>query len=588
MDIDTILVDSKKTYSDGSRVIDNEIRNLKRNLNVEEGFICEICKKVIQHRANFKRHLQSHKTTYKCFVCDRTFNRIDSLQRHERGHLVGYVSPDNTYKCQHCGLDCKNYTVLFDHTQNFHPSVQFGGNANVTRHQTSAQSALEDSVHVLTIYPTDDDKYDLLTFFYNIRPKIIEALEERCEKVRHIKWYLNVHVEFTRETNDGVIDSSHPYFKSNTYTLLSKNDVKEIDLNEAFQKQFKSFDEYIARGSGWTLKHVISMELHTMQYRPIGGSTYFKIPETLEKSHSIVNIKNDDNKCFLWSVLAHLHPQKKNPNRVSHYQKYETELKMSGISYPVKIKQIPKFESQNNVSVNVIGFENNEFFPIYISKRKNMTHEVDLLYLTKNDKAHYCYIKHLNRMLSRTKNSGRAYKFCRYCLRGFTSQKVLDKHHRYCSKHDAQYVQFPTKGSGEDIIQFDDFSKQMRVPFVIYCDFEAFTRPYDSCPPDPSQSNSTKTAVYEACGYGYQVVCEDERYSKPPVIYRGPNATQHLLKRLFEEEEKIRKILDKIEPLQMTPEDERIFQVSTHCHICNESFTSTSIKVRDHSHISGR
>lgn len=136
MDIDTILADSTKKYSNGSRVLENELRKLKRNLNVEEGFICEICKKVIKHHANFKRHLKSHKTIL-FFLCDRTFNRIDSLQRHERGHLVEYVPPDNTYKCQHC---------------KFHLTVQFDGNANVTRHQTS----LDDSVHVLTIYPTDD------------------------------------------------------------------------------------------------------------------------------------------------------------------------------------------------------------------------------------------------------------------------------------------------------------------------------------------------------------------------------------------------------------------------------------------------
>lgn len=200
-----------------------------------------------------------------------------------------------------------------------HPTVQFGGNANVARRTTSSQSALGDSIHVLTIYPnTDDEKYDLLTFFYNIRPKIIETLKDRCEKVKHIKCYLNVHVAFTRETNDGVIDSSNPYFKSDTNTLLSQNDFRNGDLNEAYQKQFKSFDEYIARGSGWTLKHVISMELHTTQYRP----TYFKTPKTLKESHAIINIKNNDNKCFMWSVLAHLHPKKKNPNRVSNYLKY--------------------------------------------------------------------------------------------------------------------------------------------------------------------------------------------------------------------------------------------------------------------------
>ena len=67
MDIDTILADSTKKYSNGSRVLENELRKLKRNLNVEEGFICEICKKVIKHHANFKRHLKSHKTIHKCF-----------------------------------------------------------------------------------------------------------------------------------------------------------------------------------------------------------------------------------------------------------------------------------------------------------------------------------------------------------------------------------------------------------------------------------------------------------------------------------------------------------------------------------------
>lgn len=107
---------------------------------------------------------------------------------------------------------------------------------------------------------------------------------------------------------------------------------------------------------------------------------------------------------------------------------------------------------------------------------------------------------------------------------------MLEKHLRYCSKHDAQHVEFPLKGSGEDIIEFDDYSKQMRVPFVIYCDFEAFARPLDTCFPNSTQSSSTATVKYEACGYGYQIVCENERHSKPPVIYRGPHACEHLLK----------------------------------------------------------
>lgn len=587
MDINAILAESIQKYPNGAKELENELQVLKTNLNVKEGFTCEICNKVIKHQTNFKRHLKSHEMTYKCFLCDRKFNRIDSMQRHERGHLVGYMNRNDTYQCQHCGETFKDYTNLFNHSKTMHP-VQVGGNVNIRNHRTSSQSAIDDVVHVSEIYPTDEDKYDLLTFFTNIRYKIKETLAERSDKLRHIKWYLNVHVELTRETNDGEVDSSRPYFKSKTYILLSKNDIKDDEINEAFQKQFQSFDEYMARGSGWTLKHVISMGLHTFQYRPIGGSTYFKIPDTIGNSHAVINVKNNDNKCFLWSILAHMHPRTNNPNRVAHYISYEQELNMKGISYPVQIKQIPKFENQNDISVNVFGFEEGEFFPIHISKHKKKKIEVDLLYLTNNDSAHYCYIKSLNRLLSRTKNSGVAYKFCRYCLRGHTSQRVLNKHLRYCSKHDAQHVEFPEKGSGKDVIEFDDFSKKMKVPFVVYCDFEAFARPLDTCHPNPNQSHTTPTVNYEACGYGYQVVCEDERYSKPPVIYRGPGACVHLLEQLFEEEKYIREVLDKIEPLNMTPIDEQKFNESTCCHICKKPFTETSGKVRDHSHLTGK
>jgi hypothetical protein len=46
---------------------------------------------------------------------------------------------------------------------------------------------------------------------------------------------------------------------------------------------------------------------------------------------------------------------------------------------------------------------------------------------------------------------------------------------------------FPSEGDG-DIVEFEDLSKQIRVPFVIYCDFEAFARKLDTCLPDPSRS----------------------------------------------------------------------------------------------------
>ena len=52
---------------------------------------------------------------------------------------------------------------------------------------------------------------------------------------------------------------------------------------------------------------------------------------------AIINTQNDDNKCFLWSVLAHIYPTDKNPERVSKYKKYEKKLKHERLKIPNKI-----------------------------------------------------------------------------------------------------------------------------------------------------------------------------------------------------------------------------------------------------------
>ena len=66
------------------------------------------------------------------------------------------------------------------------------------------------------------------------------------------------------------------------------------------------------------------------------------------------------------SVLAKLHPKPQNPHRPTHYQPYEQELNMHDIEMPMKLSQISKFEKQNNISINVFGFEESVVF-LYIS-----------------------------------------------------------------------------------------------------------------------------------------------------------------------------------------------------------------------------
>ena len=90
-----------------------------------------------------------------------------------------------------------------------------------------------------------------------------------------------------------------------------------------------------------------------MKYDPMRASSYLPLPKELKAKKACLNIQKNDEKCFLWPILASLNPlqRRNNLDRVSKYQEYE--LSMSGIKYPVDIKDIGKFEHQNNITVNV-------------------------------------------------------------------------------------------------------------------------------------------------------------------------------------------------------------------------------------------
>lgn len=126
----------------------------------------------------------------------------------------------------------------------------------------------------------------------------------------------------------------------------------------------------------------------------------------------------------------------------------------------------------------------------------------------------------------------------------------------------------------------------MRVPFVVYADFETFCQPLDTCRPDPNVSYSENCLKYEA--YGFQVVCVDNQYTKRSNVYRGPNVSKHFLENMIAERDEIEHILKTVQSLQMSESEELSFKSSTRCHICNDLFSVTTIKVRDHCHVSGK
>ena len=83
-----------------------------------------------------------------------------------------------------------------------------------------------------------------------------------------------------------------------------------------------------------------------------------------------------------------------------------------------------------------------------------------------------------------TKHEHKRY-YCLRCLNGFDSIDSLNKHKEYCQKHNPVKVDLPPKGTK---IELRNYDRSMRVPFVIYANFEAFTELLDTCQPIPDHS----------------------------------------------------------------------------------------------------
>ncbi|CAH3155093.1 unnamed protein product, partial [Porites evermanni] len=136
------------------------------------------------------------------------------------------------------------------------------------------------------------------------------------------------------------------YFHSNTYINFKTSDVKEL-LSKLIREITDKIYKYQENGSGWYFKEVVQLEIHTTEFNPMKGSSYIPLPDWIMRKKAIVSIRNKDEKCFLWSVLRYLHPREKNDCRLKDLEKYEFSLKTKGITFPMKIKDITKFEKLN-------------------------------------------------------------------------------------------------------------------------------------------------------------------------------------------------------------------------------------------------
>ena len=127
----------------------------------------------------------------------------------------------------------------------------------------------------------------------------------------------------------------------------------------------------------------------------------------------LINIKNNDQKCFLWCHVTHISSVNDHPGRIKKTERdFANNLNYDGIEFPVQEKDLKKVKVKNNICVNVFCYEN-KFFPLYISEAFKSS--IDSFLLIDDDKSHYVYIKDFTTfMFHQTKNKNEKW-FCKSC-----------------------------------------------------------------------------------------------------------------------------------------------------------------------------
>ena len=408
-----------------------------------------------------------------------------------------------------------------------------------------------------------------LNAYLDLTALLIEKqLKEEIKKEKSLKIDVAVLVNLTKISNDKIV-SVKPCFRSGPQNINSSTNIPET-FETIKQKIIESFESYTSGGSGWIFQNIDCLLLKVNKNVPLSGSSYIDLPKEIKAKKAVINVQNKDNRCFEYAILSEQYNKeiKSDHQKPSKHKEYLGQLNFTGIEFPVSLKDIDKFENQNpEIRINVFGYDKSVH--ILRINKKDPQNAIDLLLITDGEeKEHYCWIKNFSRLLSAqvSKHKSAVY-FCKRCLNHFSKPEKLNDHIEICKEKSACKIEVPKPG---EIIEFKNHKKSLRVPFVIYADFEAVTEKIDSASPDPEKSFTEKYQKHTPSGFCYYVKKDGAENYAEPVVYRGEDCVEKFCTMIEEEVKEIGAIYKDIIPLEMTAEDNEKFYSATDCHICNK------------------
>jgi len=527
-------------------------------------------------RKNFKRH-------------ERSQNHLDNLQNYVEENIMDRDLEENYRDISAAKVKKelkKVFTEIKTNKRHF----------NATDFETDdyivmkSEEALEGCFLTLRIEPKREiNNIDILV--RDLPDLLYQTFKELLKQKKGIKLQIFLLGSFYHILKHEEDDKS---LVSKNGLITNKDQIRDIIILLLNQIKDK-IDLWDNNEAYWRLREVLFIDFKLREYKPLKGSSYIPTPERISKTKSVINIKNEDQKCFKYCLLYRLYRDRlrNNPQEMYHYRTLENEfpnrLNFKGIQFPVKVHDVKKFCEQNkDISINVYLYEGGSVIPYETCcfRDKREIH-VNLLLLNEGEKYHYVYIKSLSRLLpSQINNKQHKKFFCRRCLKYTDSKEKLKQHRQFCDYYFENEKAIPILPDKSDCkLRFRNIKNKIPASLIYYSDFEAVLK---------KLPNERWQSKHECCSYSFHALGQNEFY-KNFQIYTGKSANDtmnHYINTLKSEAIKLdtdlKDRLERFKRPNLTNEEQLKFNDAKICHFCKKLFTEGDIKVRDHCHITGK
>ena len=152
---------------------------------------------------------------------------------------------------------------------------------------------------------------------------------------------------------------------------------------------------------------------------------------------------------------------------------------------------------------------------------------IDLFLYAEDGQYHYSLIKNFSRLFRSqiTSRTNEPIHICKRCFTHFTKEELLLKHVTYCSSNETVAVKMPPR---KTILKFENYNKQFPIPFVIYADFECFTKPMSTCCPNPEDSYTYNYQKHEPSGFCLYIKGLNPDITFEPILYTKKNSNDDI------------------------------------------------------------